>query len=164
MFRHPTTNVRLTKALFLEESYTDKTFVLYTLKDKDHNEYPSLYRKYLLMDDLTEVTFANTYFDGWEHWCMVCECTWFKPFITRWRQELELLTRSKALSAIQAIAGQADHKSSYEANKYLLSGNWKSKEEKGKVGRPTKDAIRQQAELLFLQKNETEEDYKRILS
>lgn len=160
-FRNPVNNARYTKSLFLEESYDDRSTVLYTLKDSDHDGYPSLYRKYLEMGDLTEIEFARAYFEGWEHWQMVCSGPWFKPFIARWRQELELTTRAKALQEVQRVAADSSHKSSYEANKYLLSGNWKGGD-KGKVGRPSKDEIKRQAQELFLSKNETEDDYKRM--
>lgn len=159
-FRSSISNARLTKSLFFEESYGDTSSVLYTLKDVDHLTYPSLYRKYLEMGDLTEFEFANTYFDGYEHWEMLCRTQWFQPYAARWRKELELKIRAQALRAVQAAAGDKSHKSSYEANKYLLSGNWVT--DRGKVGRPSKDEIKKQAEELFLQKTDTEEDFKRI--
>ena len=159
-FRSPINNSRYTKGLFLEESYEDRSTVLYTLKDVDHDGYPSLYRKYLEMADLTEIEFARAYFDGWEHWQMVCAAPWFKPFITRWRKELELTLRARALNAVKAVADNPDHKSSYDANKYLLSGNWKT--EKDKVGRPSKDEIKRQANELFISQNDTQADLTRI--
>lgn len=161
-YRNPINNSRYTKALFLEESYDDRSTVLYTLKDVDHDGYPSLYRKYLEMGDLTEITFARTYFDGWEHWQMICESSWFKPFISRWRRELELTMRAKALAAVLEVANTPDHKSSYEANKWLLGGYWKDPDTKNKQGRPSKEEIKRQANELFLQKNDTTEDLKRI--
>jgi hypothetical protein len=113
------------------------------------------------MGDLTEIEFARTYFDGWEHWQMVCGLSWFKPFIARWRHELELSVRAKALSEVIKVSNDPAHKSSYEANKYLLSGQWKSPDEK-KVGRPSKDEIKRQAQELFLSKSDTDDDMKRI--
>lgn len=159
-YRNPINNSRYTKSLFLEESYDDRSTVLYTLKDVDHDGYPSLYRKYLEMGDLTEITFARTYFDGWEHWQMICDSSWFKPFIARWRKELELSVRAQALLEVQAVARTPEHKSSYEANKYLLSGAWK--QDKGKQGRPSKEEIKRQANELFLSKNDTNADLQRI--
>lgn len=162
LFRNPVNNSRYTKALFLEESYDDRSTVLYTLKDVDHDGYPSLYRKYLEMGDLTEITFARQYFDGWEHWQMVCDSAWFKPFITRWRRELELQIRSRALSEVLAVARNPEHKSSYEANKWLLGGYWRDPADKAPQGRPSKEEIKRQANELFLSKNDTTEDLKRI--
>jgi hypothetical protein len=160
-FRSPVSNARLTQSLFLEQSYTDRSSVLYTLKDHDHEGYKSLYRLYLACNDPTEISFANTYFDGWEHWTRICELDWFKPYVTRWRNELELQIRSKALANILYVAKDEKHKSSYEANKFLLSGGWKVKEE-AKVGRPTKQKIREEAEAMFAQSQEAQDDFKRI--
>lgn len=161
-FRHEASNVRYTKSLFLEESYEDKSNVLYTLKDSDHpSGYVSLYRKYLECNDPTEIDFARTYFESWEHWQMICSCSWFKPYITRWRHELELKIRADALNSVIQVARDPSHKSSYEANKYLLSGNWKDRTD-GKVGRPSKEAIKAQAEELFKDRSATQEDLKRI--
>lgn len=159
-FRSPVTNARYTRGLFLEESYEDQSAVLYSLRDHDHARYPSLYRKYLEMGDLTEINFAREYFEGWEHWQNVCQCNWFKPYIARWRHELELQLKAQALVEIRKVAENPDHKSSYEANKFLLNGTWKDK--KDKVGRPSKEEIKRQANELFEEKFDTTNDLARI--
>lgn len=161
-FRAEGSNVRYTKALFLEESYSDKSHVLYTLKDSDHEGYKSLYLCYIYSSDPTEINFANEYFEGWEHWQMIANASWFKPFIARWREELELRMRASALSRIQQVAEDATDKNSFAANRYILSGDWSPKQ-KGGVGRTTKEAIKQKAEELFAEKQNTDEDYKRII-
>jgi hypothetical protein len=154
--------VRYTKGLFLEESYEDRSSVLYTLKNEDHEGYASLYRRYMDFRDPTEVKFANAYFDGWEHWQMICNSSWFKPYIKRWREELELHIRAEALSNILATSKDTDSKFFYEANKFILSGNWKPKPDKDAVGRPSKESIREKAEELFMSAQQTDEDYKRL--
>lgn len=158
------TNTRYLKALFFEKTLEDKSTVLYTLKDTDHNGYSSLYRLYMEMDDLTEYEFANTYLDGWEHWQMLCNCDWFKPFIARWREELELRTKAKALKAIKEEA-DAGTKNSYSANKVLLEGGWKKDAEKKATpgrGRPSKDEINKQAVIEAEKKTRLTEDFKRM--
>jgi len=162
-YREPNSNVRYTKALFLEESYSDKSAVLYTLKDVDHNGYPSLYRLYMEMADPLEINFAKTYFEGWEHWQMVANSNWFKSYISRWREELELSMRARALAAIVEAARDDSSKFNYEANKFLLTGGWKGKEAKeSKVGRPTKEAIKREADALFEASKDSLEDFKRL--
>jgi len=160
-FRSLTNNSRLTKSLFLEESYMDRSSVLYTLKDVDHDGYPSLYRKYLAMEDPTEIEFARVYLDGWEHWDNICQTQWFKPYITRWRLELDLQIKAKALKRVMEIANDGESKESFQASKFLLSGLWKDKTE-GKVGRPSKEAIKREAESLFEAERQTSEDLLRI--
>lgn len=160
-FRSSVSNARLTQSLFLEMSYTDKSSVLYTLKDVDHEGYKSLYRLYMEMGDVSELNFARTYFDGWEHWTRICELDWFKPYVTRWREELELQVKAQALKNIQNVAKDVKHRSSYEANKFLLQGGWKGKEE-SKAGRPSKEKIREEAHKLHLDSKATSADYERI--
>lgn len=162
IFREPSTNVRLTKSLFLEESYKDKTYVIYTLKDTDHNGYISLYRRYMDMADPYEINFANQYFDGWEHWQMVANATWFKPYISRWRKELNLQMKAEALARIREIAKDEGNKAAFAANKMLLEGAWESKEDKKTVGRPSKEAIREAANELFSAEQSYKEDLERL--
>lgn len=163
-FRAEGSNNWLTKAIFLEQSYSDKSNVKYTLKNYDHSGYPSLYKLYMDEADPTEVVFAQKYLGGWAHWKELQECTWFKPIVAQWREELELRMKAQALSTIKRFAVDSESKSCYDANKFLLSGGWKTPQEKrSKVGRPSKEAIKQQAEELFRQSNETESELQRVL-
>lgn len=163
-FRAPGSNNWLTKALFLEQSYSDKTYIRFTLKNYDHEGLPSLYRLYMEEMDPTEVVFAQKHLGGWQHWKELQECIWFKPYLTVWREELELRLKAKALANIRSVSLDGESKSCYDANKFLLSGGWKTPEEKkSKVGRPSKEAIKQQAEQLFRQSQETESELERIL-
>lgn len=162
MFRDPVSNVRYTKSLFYEQNH-DPVVAIYTLKDKDHKSYISLYRRYMDMRDPLEINFANTYFDGWEHWEMVCNTTWFKPYIERWRKELSLLMRAEALGRVQAIARDESHRGSFAANKLLLEGGWMDKDEKKVVGRPSKEAIREAADALFSNEKSMKDDLARLI-
>ena len=112
------------------------------------------------MGDLTEINFAREYFEGWEHWQMICQCNWFKPYIARWRHELELQLKAQALVEIKKVAENPDHKSSYEANKFLLNGTWKDK--KDGLLCPSKEEIKRQANELFEEKFDTTNDLARI--
>ena len=142
----------------------------YTLKDEDvirtslsgqEVVYPSLYKKYMEMEDILELTFATTYFGDLPTW-ETFQKTWFgKKVIDRWRKELEIKVRAKALLNIQKIAQDEDHKLSYNANRLLLDGGWKPKEarEASKRGRPSKAEIAFQTNLLI----EEDQDYKNDL-
>lgn len=136
-YRNPV-GVRYLNALFYEMVGADKSTVLYTLKDHDHEGYPSLYRRYILVNDLTEYQFAEEYLDGWDHWCKLCECEWFKPYVERWRKELILKNTSESLHIIQQEVSKGD----VQAAKFILSHLAKEEEMKTKkpVGRPPKDA------------------------
>ena len=154
-------NIRLTRALFYETA-EDKSFCLYTLKDHDHKGYKSLYKLYMETDDLTEYYFSQNYLDGWEHWKILKESTWFKPYAERWYEELSIRAKSEALANIKRDA-TTDSKSSAQSRKFIVEGGWESKDQKKEnVGRPTKDRIRQQAEEMFNNAIDVEEDLQRL--
>jgi len=157
-------NQRLTKGLFFEEA-EDKSGVVYTLKDRDHTvgevTYPSLYRLYMETEDLTEYQFDVSHLDGWEHWQMIKACSWFKPYAKRWKEELETKIMSRALAVLKAEASSSS-KNAFYANKFLIERGWIPKGEKSPVGRPTKDAIRKEADALFQNSEEAKSDFERI--
>lgn len=152
--------VRFLKALFFEETLADKANVVYTLKDQDHEGYPSLYRLYMETGDPTEWKFANAHLDGWDHWQNLCECTWFKPYVARWRKELSLRIASEALTRIMAEAKTAS-RNAFTANRFLLEG-WEAKGE-SKRGRPSKQAIREEAHRIASSESQIADDFNRII-
>lgn len=135
-------NARYLRSLFYENGTEDKSVVLYTLKDEDYLGYPSLYRLYMETADPTEYEFATQYLDGWEHWKMMTQCTWFIPFVARWREELDLKIKSKSLRVVQKEADDSKSKNSFAANKMLIERAWeKSGPKVRKVGRPTTEEV-----------------------
>lgn len=156
------TNGRYLKGLFFEQTLADKSSVVYTLKDWDHLSYPSLYRLYMEMEDLTEYEFANAYLDGWEHWEMLCQCEWFKPYVERWRKELTLKIQARALKALRAEA-ESSSKNAFVANKFLVDKGWVDKSEKAHGrGRPSKDEVKKAADAIALSDKRLEEDLQRL--
>lgn len=151
----------LLNALFYEMVNADKSSVLYTLKDTDHAGYPSLYRLYMEADDPTEYTFALANLDGWAHWEKLTECGWFKPLVARWRRELEIRFRARALLNIRAVAG-SEGKDAYQANKFLVSGQWKESGPKRRAGQPSRDEIKSEAHRLAQISQSLDDDYDRI--
>lgn len=158
-------NKRLLKGLFFETTLADKTGVLYSLKDQDHLGYPSLFRLYLECNDPTEWSFANTYLESYDHWEMLCACTWFQPYLERWRKALEMKMKSEALASIIREAKDTKSPSRYTANKYLLERGWEPKEGQGtKRGRPSKDEIKKQALELVEADERAKQDYERLFN
>ncbi len=154
------TGQRKLRGLFYETTLADKAGVVYTLKDRDHEGYPSLYRLYMEADDPTEYTFAVANLDSWDHWEMLCKCSWFKPYVTRWRRELEVRAKAKALLAIKAVAA-SETKEAYQANKFLVSGGWKDQDKRG-AGRPSKDEVRDAAKQLAQDATSLNDDLLRV--
>ncbi len=148
-----------TKALFYEQTLADKASVVYTLKDVDHKGFDSLKRLYMDMDDLTEYDFAIQHLANWEHWKLLCECTWFKPIVSLWREELHLRHAASALRQVKRIAATNEN-GSMAANKYLLEKGWQKNLDP--VGRPSKEAIKKKAKEMVLTEQEIEEDHSRI--
>lgn len=155
-----TSGNRFTQALFYEQTGVDKSTVVYTLKDQDHLGFPSLYRLYMEMSDPLEWRFATTHLDGWEHWTILCECSWFKPYVERWRKELELKIRSEALVRIMADS-TGDTKSAQMNNRILLERGWVV-DATGTKGRPSKTEIRDAAQRLAQRNADQDTDLARM--
>lgn len=153
----------LTRGLFYETVGGDKSTVLYTLKDFDHHNYPSLSRLYIEESDPTEYLFAKKHLDSWAHWEDLLGNTWFEEYITRWRRELEVKIKAQALVRIFDAGRSPDTKTAFAANKYLLEGRWTPSETK-KVGRPTKEAIAAEAQRLASINDKIKQDYERLVN
>jgi hypothetical protein len=128
---------RLLAAMFFETTLADKSQVLFSLKENDHEGYPSLYRLYMETADPTEYQFAVSHLDGWAHWQELSACKWFEPYLTAWRSELAVRLESEAQARIRDIAKDSGNPNYYYANKYLLESTRKPAEA-GKRGRPSK--------------------------
>lgn len=155
------TGQRKLRGLFFETTLADKTGVVYTLKDRDHEGYPSLYRLYMEMDDPTEYNFAVNCLDGWDHWEILCECNWFKPFLNRWRREVEVRAKAKALLAIREVAASGG-KEAYQANKFLVAGGWKVDQRRKGAGRPSKEEVQSAAKKIAEEANSINDDLARV--
>ena len=155
------TNRLITKDLFLEVS-DQAELVLYSL-GREHLDVPSLYKLYMAEEDFTEFEFATKYFESFQHWKRLCEMNFFIPYISEWKEELELKIRARFL---KNLIGKGEN----DANvaKYLLNGKWiedaqKSNQVTNLRGRPSKQEIRNHLTLISSQEKQIEEDYKRII-
>lgn len=151
--------------LFYETTDADHATAVYTLKDDIHRvgdtTYPSLYRLYMETGDPTEYNFASQYLANWAHWEELCQCTWFQPYVERWRRELEVSIRSTALLNIRTISNDPKSQANFQANKYLLEAGWKPTGER-KAGRPTKAAIQKETHRLASEAQQIAEDFERL--
>lgn len=158
-------NGRYLKGLFYEMTSADKSSVSYTLKDWDHTVdgvvYPSLYRLYLEKEDLTEYEFANSYLDGWEHWDILTQCNWFKPYVSRWRKELSLKIKARALNRLKSEAVSSS-KNAFLANRYLIEKGFVDSGEKSGRGRPSKDEVKAAANEIAIVERRLDEDFERL--
>lgn len=159
-FKSPTGQLLL-QGLFFEQSPNPDT-PIYTLKDHDHRGLPSLYRLYMETDDPTEYFFATVYLDGWDHWERLCKSPWFKPYVERWRKELNVRLKARALLAMREEAASTEGKNRFAANKYLLDNGWEE-EKKNPRGRPSKQEVEQEATRLAEESRTIEHAFERVL-
>lgn len=159
-----TNGAHLLKPLFLEQSYTDQSRVIYTLNYEDHPKgYPSLYRLYLELEDVTEYEFAKTYLDGMPHWRKLCKCSWFKPLLEEMRGDLQLKLQSRAIRGIAQEAASEESRNKFSALKYLADkGYVNTKDEKAKRGRPSKEEIEQEKKQILSEDTELNEILQRL--
>lgn len=151
-----TSGTWLINPLFYEMSDADKSRVLYTLKPEDHKGFPSIRRLYIEMGDETEYRFASEYFGGWPHWQKLLNSPWFSDFIQDLRAELAQKQLSDRLEVLKKKSAAGD----VNATRFLLNEEYKKK--KSQVGRPTKEAIKREADLLFMSSEEISDDLARI--
>lgn len=160
-FRSPENNARYTRHLFFEQAVHGKEKVLYTLKRREHLGYPSLYQLYMDMEDITEWEFANAYFEDYDHWLMLCECEWFKPYIIAWREELRRKLVARGLKVVKAEA-EGNGRNSLAAAKYLMERGWESKEEKQRLTKEAKELISKEAQKMASESQALDETMERI--
>lgn len=157
-----TNRKRLLRGLFYEQTSSDKSTVMYTLKDEDHLGYPSLGRLYLEAHDPSEYTFAKTYLESWDHWVALTEATWFKPYLFRWRKELEMKIKAEALSLIVKESRNTNSKAQFAAARFLLERGWEPKEGQHSRGRPSKTDIAKATNHILETDSRMKEDFKRL--
>ena len=138
-------------------SLHDISQCIYTFRDYDHDGYLSLRRRYLDLEDLTEYEFANKYFESYEHWQLVADASWAREYIAKWRTELEIRLKAKALRAILDEA-ELGGKNSFQANKYILEKGWVSE----RIGRPSKQKIKEEALELARSNYQINKDLERL--
>lgn len=152
-------NVWYLNEIFLERA-TDKSKIVYTLKDNEHNGYPSLYEAYMACNDPTEYSFAVEHLGGWAHWKSLQACSWFEPYLTRWREELHVRSKSLALSKIM-ITAQGTSKEALTAQKYLIEKGY-DKSPSAPRGRPSKDQIAGAARTIAENTRRVDDDLERL--
>lgn len=151
----------LLRQLFYEYSTQDRPYAIYTLRPDDFigpdgKKYLSLRRLYVEMNDESEYLFATTYLGGFVHWKKFLESPWFRDYLSEFREELAAKNSAQALIDLKAAA----RKGSVPANRYLLERGWV----KDPVGRPSKEKIKRQAELLSRESSDIQDDYERIVT
>tara|TARA_R100001086_G_scaffold250107_1_gene193953 strand:+ start:27882 stop:28397 length:516 start_codon:yes stop_codon:yes gene_type:complete len=147
---------RKTAALFLENNYHRESEdpAPFTLKDRDHRGKISLKRIYMECEDPTEYMFSQAAFGSWEHWEVLKNSTFFKPYAEAWKKELETKIRAEAILTIRQ-----DALHNPTSAKWLAEKGWEPKATKG---RPSKAEVDRERKRLAEQADTLESDAGRI--
>jgi hypothetical protein len=128
-------NKWLTEGLFLEAAQMTDEHCIYSLQPWDRRKngvfYPSLHKLFVEMEDVSEWRFAETYFDGYQHWLLIKSKPFFKEYYTKMVEELHAKLAGKSISAMlaQVNEGTASQATlAYLANKGYI--------DKAPVGKP----------------------------
>lgn len=157
------------KSLFLELSYDNSQFHLFTLKDDDvvykDKKLLSIKRLYLqyVPEDPTEYTFAMAVFGTWDLWDTIRRNSQVRRYYNKWKEEAEVKIKSEAIRSIAEEMKQGG-KSSFTAAKLLLERGWiekvsphdrktnKQKREEEALDRQAMQMLSKDAERLGLNK------------
>lgn len=103
----------------------DNDKAVFTLKDEKEG-FVSLKRLFVshVTQDPTEVTFAEVVFGDVGYWLRVRDHKELQGFLAKWREEAEIIRKSKAFQALVNEI-ENDGKSAFSAAKYLIEEPWK---------------------------------------
>lgn len=131
-----------------------------SLEAEANQRFAGLLNAYLRFRDPTEYCFAKQHFGTWAAWKAFSEKEEIRPVIGQWREELTVKLRYESLARILEAA-QGETRDALSANKYIYET---LAEDKGKVGRPSKEAISKEAYKLHEDSKLREEAYNRIFT
>lgn len=153
-----------TQGLFLELSYTDTSNVIFTLKYQDHvhhgNTYLSLPKLFLSMvpDDPTEYDFAQAIFGEWDFWKLLSDSPKVKPYVEKWRREVDVILMSKGIKGIIEEAAEGG-RSKFTAAKWLADKGWRAETPQERKRKARDEEDREIETRAF---DSVEEDLKRL--
>lgn len=130
-----------TQSLFIEtKRQGDEPFL--SLKPQKDNGMVSLRDLFiqLVVDDPSEVTFAEVVFGDYEFWQNLLKCNWMDEHVKIWRSITDAKRKSKAFKSILSEV-ENDSRNAYSAAKYLIEEPWKDKRNK-----QTKQQVQETAE------------------
>lgn len=106
----------------LNPNKKDYSQTIYSFDEKEG--YIPLKELYLEISDPTEYKFAAMAFFNYKHYCQLMEYEFFKKFIDKCRDELELKLRCEAVNKIKDEALKGSGASSITAAKYVIERGW----------------------------------------
>ena len=149
--------VRLVRQLFVENrSIGENDTAIYTMQREDEGSYPSLYRLYMEVGDITEARFVSLYLYDWQQWEQISKCSWYRDEIARWRTDLKAKVMGELVDTLIKDA-YSDSRSSKSSAKYLVD-----KLSRGAKGKPTTAVVPTNEETTQKITHDIAEDVKRL--
>jgi len=135
---------------------------LYWLEDRQDQEdsRPVLRELFIELGDYTGYKLAKEYLGGYPHLERLLKCAWFAKCFNKWKEELFINTKAKALEKIVEIS-QTEGASALAASKYLANGEYLEGLET-KRGRPSKEELKGELKRQVEAVSSTNEDFKRM--
>lgn len=128
----PHTNQPKTRSLFTETCIAgDNPKMTLNGGRDEHQNLPCLRDLFisLVVNDPSEVVFAETVFGEVNYWLRLRETKWMKEYLKDWRLVTDTKRKQKAFQAILAEIEEGG-RSSFTAAKYLIEEPWKDKRKK----------------------------------
>ena len=143
------------KALFSEFCKPEErdTIMVFNLSTEDKEDSLSLHNIYISYSDPTEYQFAIEVFGSYDHWKMISESVKMKPFVAKWREELEVKLRSEA---IRETISKSKIEAGFAATKWIAEAGWKPKQRQTIAQKKRQEAVEQKIE------HEVEDDLARM--
>lgn len=119
-----------TRSLFIETKRTgDDPFL--SLKPQKNNGMISLRDLFIqyVVDDPSEVSFAEVVFGDYEFWQNLLECNWMDEYVKIWRSISDAKRKSKAFKSVLSEV-ENEGRNAYSAAKYIIEEPWKDKRNK----------------------------------
>lgn len=130
---------------------------VFTLKEFDDGDLPSLRQLFLSYNDPTGYKFALDVLGSYEHWKKLCSLKWFnEDYLQSWLEELEIKLTSEGLKTINDVAA-GDSAQAFNASKFLVSKGWTPTK-----GRPTKADIKKAAHIQAEVEDRVSDDLSRL--
>lgn len=111
---------------------------------------------YIETMDPTEYEAARKLLGSWEHWQALAKSVAFNPILSKWREEMSVHIRSRAIMYISDLAIKEN---GFQAARWLAEKGWI---EKAAKGRPKKDDVERAAKEAAGVRESIEEDGARI--
>ena len=91
-------------------------------------------------EDPTEYLFAIAAFESWEHWQVLKNSTFFKPYADAWKEELAVKLQAEAILTLRT-----DAQSNPVSAKWIAERGWEPKATKGRPSKAEVDQARKEA-------------------